>query len=74
MDEQINETLDSIIESLQGSDEIVSFVSRKNENVKSVQFVIKTEAIKIPKSETYAEEVEEHLSFWQKLLRLFGLY
>ena len=64
-----------MISSATGSDiNITSFVSKKNTNVKSVQFVIQTEAIEV--SETVKGEpiAEEKLNFWQKLLRLFGLY
>lgn len=75
MDTQIEEKIDNVIDSIEGgSDDVVSFVSDKNDQVKSVQFVIKTSAIEIPEIEAAAEEPEEHLSFWQKLLRLFGLY
>ena len=63
-----------ILDSLQGSSEIISFVSEKNTDVESVQFVIKTQAIELHASDTVQEEAEEHLSFRQKLLRLFGLY
>lgn len=74
MDTEIENKIDDVISSMQGSDEeTVSFVSENNTNVESVQFVIKTEAIEIPEIET--EEIqEEKLNFWQKLLRLFGLY
>lgn len=75
MDTQISDEIDSMISSVTGGDaEIVSFVSDKNTNVDSVQFVIKTSAIK--KAETVADDAvkEAPLTFWQKLLRLFGLY
>lgn len=45
----------------------VSFVSDKNKDIKSVQFVIKTEAIEIPEE----EEPEKEEGFIQKLLNLF---
>lgn len=70
IENQINGILDSI--SGNGS-EIVSFVSEKNRKVSAVQFVMKTEAIKLPEVETIAPKPKK-LSFWQKLLRLFGLY
>ena len=54
--------------------ETVSFVSEKNRNVASVQFVIRTEKIeKINREEIEAVAIEA-LNFWQKLLRLFGLH
>ena len=54
--------------------EPVSFVSEKNTAISSVQFVLRTPAIELPgKPEPEMEEAEK-LSFWQKLLKLFGLY
>ena len=57
-----------------GDGDAVSFVSDKNTNVDSVQFVIKTAAIE--KAEAAVDDVTESvpLTFWQKLLRLVGLY
>lgn len=46
-DEKVNDMIDSI----SGSGEIKSFVSDKNTNVKSVQFVIKTDAMEISEAE-----------------------
>lgn len=71
----VSDEIDSVTSSLMGSDvETKSFVSDKNTNNKSVQFVIQTEAIEI---ETTTENVvleEKQLTFWQNFLRLFGLY
>lgn len=75
MDTQIGDEIDSMTSSVTGGDgETVSFVSDKNSNVDSVQFVIKTAAIE--KAEAAASDAVEEapLNFWQKLLRLFGLY
>lgn len=67
--------LSGMLESLSGGTTTVrSFVSNKNTDVSSVQFVIKTDAIEIPEPEEAAPESPEKLNFWQKLLRLFGLY
>ncbi len=74
MDTQISDEIDSMTSSITGGDgEVVSFVSEKNTNVDSVQFVIKTTAIE--KAEATIEDVVEEapLNFWEKLLRLFGL-
>lgn len=72
MDTEISNKIDEMIESMTGADaEIVSFVSEENTNVEAVQFVIQTEAIEIEEVETAAPVVQEKLSFWQKLLRLF---
>lgn len=72
MDEQIDKEIDTLLESIGGSmDAPVSFVSEKNTNVESVQFVIQTDAIKVDESETVSVEEAEQLSFWEKLLNLF---
>ena len=57
-----------------GDMELSSFVSEKNENIKSVQFVIQTESIHLAKVEATIEEAPENLNFFQKFLKLFGLY
>ena len=75
MDTQISDEINSITSSITGSDgEVVSFVSDKNTNVDSVQFVIKTTSIEKAEVTATEETEEETLTFWQKLLRLFGLY
>ncbi len=74
MDTQVQEEIDTILASLGGDNvEPTSFVSNKNTNVKAVQFVIKTASIE--KSEVVSEDkaVAAPLTFWQKLLRLFGV-
>lgn len=71
LDKKVDDEIDSMIENFAGGDfEVESFVSSKNKNVDSVQFVIKTYSIE--KTEVKQEEkVEEPLNFWQKLLKLF---
>ena len=74
MDTQVQEQIDEILASIGGEEtETVSFVSGKNKNVNSVQFVMKTEAIE--KAEVITNDMKEEapLNFWQKLLRLFGM-
>jgi len=56
-----------------GPGETVSFVSEKNTDVAAVQFVLKTPAIERPETPAEADEEPAALTFWQKLLRLFGL-
>ena len=74
MDTQISEEIDSMTSSITGNDgETESFVSDKNTNVDSVQFVFKTEAIEKEEIPVSDPVEEAPLSFWQKLLRLFGL-
>lgn len=72
MDKEIENKIDDVIESVKGKDNgIISFVSDKNKNVKSVQFVIKTDAVEIPEAPEEFELTEEKLSFGQKLKNLF---
>ncbi|MGN0513784.1 MAG: hypothetical protein ACI4GD_05850 [Lachnospiraceae bacterium] len=74
MNDEVSDEIDSMISSMSGEDaEIVSFVSEQNTNIKSVQFVIKTDAIQIEEADTVETEQEETLNFWQKLMHLFGL-
>ncbi|MCD8004591.1 MAG: hypothetical protein LUE91_02920 [Oscillospiraceae bacterium] len=75
LDMRVQEQIDELLSSLSGGEgECVSFVSEKNTNVTSVQFVLKTAAIEQAEEETPEDSGEEQLTFWQKLLRLFGLY
>lgn len=73
---EIGEKIDGIIDDISGDsgEETVSFVSDKNKSVSSVQFVIKTDAVKIPEDEAESAETTKKLTFWQKFLKLFGLY
>ena len=70
-DDEIEDEIDSMSDSLRGSDEIVSFVSDKNTNVKSIQFVIKTAAIEKAAKEETQTVTEQSASFWEKLVNLF---
>ena len=74
MEAQVQDKIDEILASIGGEEtETVSFISDKNTNVDSVQFVIKTSAIeKTEAAETGAAQAKT-LNFWQKLLRLFGI-
>lgn len=72
MDTQVEDTIDEMVDSLSGNGaETVSFVSDKNTNVDSVQFVIKTAAIEKEEAPAVEETVAKPTSFWQKLLALF---
>lgn len=75
IEDEVGGEVDKMITEATGSDEeITSFVSDKNTNVDAVQFVIQTEAIEMEESVGTEPVVVEKLTFWQKLLRLFGLY
>ncbi|MDD7281360.1 MAG: hypothetical protein PUH10_05140 [Erysipelotrichaceae bacterium] len=69
---EVNNEIDSMISSATGKDvSTSSFVSEKNKNVKSLQFVIQTGEIEIPEEVDTEPVVEEELTFWQKLSNLF---
>ena len=73
MDTEISDKIDELLDSITGGDsETVSFVSEKNTNVDSVQFVIQTDAVEKEDNTEVAEEEEESLTFIQKVLKLFG--
>ncbi|MGM9645033.1 MAG: hypothetical protein ACI3X1_08100 [Eubacteriales bacterium] len=73
--DEVRGEIDNMISEATGGDvKITSFVSDKNTNIDSVQFVIKTEAVEIEETPAPEPAAEEKLNFWQKLLRLFGLY
>lgn len=72
MDIKIQDTIDEMLGALSGGDtEAVSFVSDKNKNVDSVQFVIKTSAIEKPEETVDTEVEEDDRSLWQKFKDLF---
>ena len=74
MDGVLDEQIGDILSGITGSEaQVHSFVSEENTNVEGVQFVIKTEAIKQSDVQQQAEPVVPKLTFWQKILKLFGL-
>ncbi|MFZ7131360.1 MAG: hypothetical protein ACOWWR_03280 [Eubacteriales bacterium] len=69
----VDDKIDSMVEDFTKNDyEIVSFVSNKNTNVSSVQFVMKVAAIEKIEAVSNTETQEESLDIWQKFLKLFG--
>ncbi len=72
---EISRQIDDIISEMSGTgEEVTSFVSMKNTNISSVQFIIKTESITVPEEADTVIQTAVELGFWQKLLKLFGLY
>jgi X-X-X-Leu-X-X-Gly heptad repeat protein len=75
MGSKINDQVDEMLGSISGhGEEVISFVSDKNTNISAVQFVLKTDSIKIPEIPIVDTPQPVKLNFWQKLLKLFGLY
>ena len=71
---EVHDIVSDMIDELKGKGMLRSFVSEKNTEIESVQFVIKTDAVSAGDAAQQAETPEESLTFWQKLLRLFGMY
>lgn len=71
---EVHDIVSDMIDELKGKGMLRSFVSEKNTEIESVQFVIKTDAISVNDAPQEEETVQETLTFWQKLLRLFGMY
>ncbi len=71
LDDEVSDKIREAIDDVVGETfKPVSFVSDKNDNVSSVQFVIKTDGVEIPKVEAVKEQPKK-LSFWEKLAALF---
>lgn len=73
IEKNLKDTIKEKIDEMMGKNiKLSSFVSEKNSNIESVQFVMHTEGIKIPETIEVPEETPQ-LSFWQRLQALFGL-
>lgn len=71
---EINDQIDAMLAEFTGKNsELVSFTSTKNSQVQSVQFFFRTQNIKAPKAEATKAPEPKKTSFWQRLLKLFGL-
>lgn len=70
----VDNEIDSMLKNFTGSDsEIKSFVSDKNKNVNSVQFVIQADGVKKESIKIEEDKKTEKLNIWQKFLNLFKL-
>lgn len=69
--DKINEVLDPI--SISG-DTLQSFTSKKNTNVERVQFVMRTDAVKVPEPEAPPAEQEKEMNIFERFLALFGIH
>ncbi|HHW48767.1 MAG TPA: hypothetical protein GXX14_09155 [Clostridiaceae bacterium] len=75
MESEIDSKVDEILAGIFGNgDKVISFVSEKNTNVTAVQFVLKTEPVNLPEIQKPVVKEPVKLTFWQKLLKLFGLF
>lgn len=72
MDIQLQDKIDEILSSIDGKKtKTKSFVSKKNTNVDSVQFVIKTAAIEKEQTKVKEKEQTKSKTLWQKFIQLF---
>lgn len=71
--EKAVDKLNGLTDMIGGTAEPISFASQKNKAVKSVQFVIKTDAIKKPEKKAEPPAPPRQLNFWQRFLQLFGI-
>ncbi len=71
---ELGDQLDTLLDSLSGGGEVQSFTSAENTDVSAVQFALQTTAITAPAPAAEPEAEAVTLTFWQKLLKLFGLY
>ena len=69
-----NDQLNSLLSMLTDEGQTQSFVSAENTEVEAVQFALQTEGITPEAAPVEEEPAAAPLNFWQKLLKLFGLY
>lgn len=70
----LDEELSSLLDALSGGQAPASFTSSQNTNVTALQFALQTQPIALDESASAQEEPARGLTFWEKLLDLFGLY
>ena len=72
MDREVSDQIEELLDEISGEQvPTESFVSDKNTNVESVQFVIKTTAITVPEEEEEVEAKQPEETFVEKLIHLF---
>lgn len=70
--EEMNKEIDELLKEYDHSDfNPVSFVSTKNKNIQSVQFVFMTDSIKYDEKELTQKQKKEKKSIWKRFLDLF---
>lgn len=70
--DQMQEEIDKMISEYDNSDfDPVSFTSAENENVNSVQFVLRTESITVAEEDDDVTEDEKDKGIWERFLDLF---
>ena len=73
MDGEVDDRIQEILDEYRGGNsQPVSFVSPRNTQVESVQFVLKTAEITLPDDPAPVQEEEPSLTLWQRFLNLFS--
>ena len=73
IDSEVDAAVGELIDSFTGGEfEPVSFISAENTDVVAVQFILLTDGIDEPDPEAPEKIVEKKLTFWERLLALFG--
>ena len=71
LDSDVNDKINELMAGFSNEDfEPVSFVSSRNTNINSVQFIIKTDAISIEEGDPQ-EETETTMTLWERFIALF---
>ena len=71
IDTEIDDKINNMLDEFKNTDyKPESFASSENGEINAVQFVMKTKGIEI-NNEVQEEVKEEHLNFFQKIIRLF---
>ena len=70
----LDEQLSGLLNALSGAQTPVSFTSSQNTGVTALQFALQTQPIELPVDQTVQDQPAKEMSFWDKLLNLFGLY
>ena len=71
---RLDEQLSGLLNALSGTQTPVSFTSSQNTGVTALQFALQTQPIELPADQTAQDQPAKEMSFWDKLLNLFGLY
>ena len=70
----LDEQLSGLLNALSGAQTPLSFTSSQNTGVTALQFALQTQPIELPADQTAQDQPAKEMSFWDKLLNLFGLY
>ncbi len=70
----LDEQLSGLLNALSGAQTPASFTSSQNTGVTALQFALQTQPIELPADQTAQDQPAKEMSFWDKLLNLFGLY